>query len=183
MTGQPPEIRQFPGELIMWVLIISELAVFGVCLLVFLSLRLFDPALFAQSQDQLHRAAAGINTVVLVTSGFLAAMAMAAVRAGAAGRARVFLLAASALGAVFLALKGVEYADAFSQGIGVESNSFFTFYFLLTGFHAAHVVAGIIILLLVAIRPAPGGVEAGAQFWHMVDLVWVLLFPIIYLLQ
>ena len=167
----------------MWVLIVSELAVFGTCLLVFLALRLTDPALFASSQDQLHRAAAGINTVVLVTSGYLAALALAAIRQGGKARARGMMLAASGLGLVFLALKAVEYMDAFGQGIGIETNSFFTFYFLLTGFHAAHVIAGIVILLILSVRPTPTGVEAGTQFWHMVDLVWVLLFPIIYLLQ
>ena len=179
----PPRslLEAFPGELIMWVLIVSELAVFCVCLLILLTLRLTDPAIFAQSQDRLHRAAAGINTVVLVSSGYLAARAVTAVRHGAG--ARGWLLGAAGLGVVFLGLKSVEYADAISKGIGVETNAFFTFYYLLTGFHAAHVVAGIVILLLVAIRPQPAAVQAGAQFWHMVDLVWVLLFPIIYLLQ
>ncbi|MBA4491859.1 cytochrome c oxidase subunit 3 [Paracoccus sp. S1E-3] len=165
----------------MWVLIVSELAVFCVCLLILLALRLIDPELFAQSQDQLHRAAAGINTVVLVSSGYLAARAVAAVPRPLA--ARGWLLGAAGLGMVFLGLKSVEYADAISKGIGVETNAFFTFYYLLTGFHAAHVAAGIVILLLVAFRPQPAAVQAGAQFWHMVDLVWMLLFPVIYLLQ
>ena len=90
---------------------------------------------------------------------------------------------AALLGAVFLLLKGVEYADAARQGLGLETHVFYTFYWLLTLFHAAHVVAGIIILGLVSIRAGADGVEAGAQFWHMVDLVWVLLFPVIYLLR
>ncbi|MFI0395928.1 cytochrome c oxidase subunit 3 [Paracoccus jiaweipingae] len=174
-------LTELPGELVLWVLIISELAVFGAGLLVFLVLRLLDPALFAQSQDHLHRAAAGLNTVVLVSSGFCAARALHVV--GQAMRCRAWLAAAIALGGVFLALKAVEYADAIGQGIGIDSNRFFTFYFLLTGFHAAHVLAGMLILALVAIRPSRNGVQAGAQFWHMVDLVWVLLFPVIYLLR
>ena len=181
MSAQRSVLAQLPGELIMWVLIVSELAVFGACLLIFLALRLGDPAMFAAAQDQLHRAAAGANTVVLVSSGYAAARAAQAVERG--GAARPWLLAAAGLGVVFLALKAVEYADAIGKGIGVETNVFFTFYFLLTGFHAAHVIAGIVILLLVAIRPQAAGVQAGAQFWHMVDLVWVLLFPIIYLLR
>lgn len=179
MTARPTALRAPPGEMIMWVLIVSELAVFGAGLLVFLALRLRDPALFAQSQDQLHRVAAGINTVVLVTSGYFAARATLAQTPASV---RLWLGAAALTGCGFLALKGVEYTDAISKGIGIETNGFFTFYFLLTGFHAAHVVAGIVVLGLVAIRPAPAGVQAGAQFWHMVDLVWVLLFPIIYLL-
>ncbi|MDO5620850.1 MAG: cytochrome c oxidase subunit 3 [Paracoccus sp. (in: a-proteobacteria)] len=181
MTERRSLLDELPGELILWVLIISELAVFGAGLLVFLSLRLMDPAGFAEAQDHLHRASAAINTVVLVTSGWCAARALAVVDQARA--CRVWLAGAMGLGALFLVLKGVEYADAFRQGIGLESGTFYTFYFLLTGFHAAHVLAGIAILALVAIRPTRSGVEAGSQFWHMVDLVWVLLFPVIYLLR
>ena len=94
------------------------------------------------------------------------------------------LLAAAAitLGGVFLALKASEYADLFAQGIGTETHAFFTFSFLLTGFHAAHVLAGMILLALVAKIATPRAVETGVAFWHMVDLVWVLLFPVIYLI-
>ena len=173
---------RLPGELIMWVLIVSELAVFGVALLILLVLRLRDPAGFAEAQSHLHRLSAGVNTVVLVTSGLAAACAVRAARAGAGAAARRWLGGAMILGAVFLLLKGVEYGDALRQGIGLETHVFFTFYWLLTLFHAAHVVAGIVILGLVAIRARADAVEAGAQFWHMVDLVWVMLFPVIYLL-
>jgi nitric oxide reductase NorE protein len=95
----------------------------------------------------------------------------------------MWLAAAAALGVVFLVLKGIEYADKARSGIGIETSPFFTFYYLLTGFHAAHVVAGIVILGLVSLRCVPRTVEVGAAFWHMVDLVWVLLFPVIYLLR
>ncbi|MFV0292227.1 MAG: cytochrome c oxidase subunit 3 [Paracoccus sp. (in: a-proteobacteria)] len=182
MNENENQLKKLPGDLILWVLIISELAVFCVGLLVLLSLRLSDPALFAQSQAELHRVSAGINTVVLVTSGYAAARAVAAVAAGNMSLTRRWLWMAIGLAVVFLGLKAVEYADAFSKGIGIETNSFFTFYFLLTGFHAAHVLAGMVILGLVSIRPQLQSVQAGAQFWHMVDLVWVLLLPIVYLL-
>ena len=86
------------------------------------------------------------------------------------------------LGAVFLVLKGSEYADLFAQGIGTETHAFYTFSFLLTGFHAAHVLAGMVLLAVVGWLGTPKAVETGAAFWHMVDLVWVLLFPVVYLL-
>lgn len=171
-----------PGELIMWVLIISELAVFGAALLIFLTLRLGDPDGFSAAQDQLHRLSAGVNTMVLVTSGFGAALAVRAAEAGHRAAARRWLVVAILLGGVFLLLKGVEYADAASRGLGLETHVFFTFYWLLTLFHAAHVVAGMILLGIVAIRARADAVEAAGQFWHMVDLVWVMLFPVIYLL-
>lgn len=182
MTQDDSLLDELPGELMMWVLIISELLVFGAGLVVFLAIRLTDPVGFAEAQDHLHRTGAALNTIVLVTSGFLAARALNWREVGQRTKAKVALVAAAALGVVFLVIKGAEYADKAAQGIGPETNTFFTFYYLLTGFHAAHVVAGVVILLLVAWKDEPRNIETGAQFWHMVDLVWVILFPVVYLL-
>ena len=175
-------IATLPGDLMMWVLIVSELLVFGAGLLAFMGVRLTDPAGFAEAQSHLDRTGAGINTMILVTSGWLAALAVQDTLAARMARARILLLGAAVLGVVFLWIKGMAYASKGAAGITFETHPFFTFYYLLTGFHAAHVVAGVAILCLVAIRPRPTLVEAGAMFWHMVDLVWVLLFPVIYLL-
>lgn len=176
-----PRPGALPGELMIWILIISELAVFSAGLLALLATRLTDPAGFAEAQAHLHRVGAAVNTVVLVSSGYLAAVA-----AGAAARrpglARLLLILAAGLGALFLAVKALEYIDLFSVGIGTETHPFFTFSYLLTGFHAAHVLAGMVLLLAVAIRPAARAVGVAAAFWHMVDLVWVLLVPVVYLL-
>ena len=171
-----------PGDLMMWVLIISELLVFGGGLLAFLGVRLTDPAGFMEAQSHLHRTGAGLNTVVLVTSGWLAALAVRTAEVGNILRTRPYLAAAALLGAVFLWIKGTEYAAKGAAGITFETHPFFMFYYLLTGFHAVHVVAGIAILGLVGWKATPRNVETGTAFWHMVDLVWVLLFPIIYLL-
>lgn len=185
MTDEAAErsaLDDLPGDLMMWVLIISELLVFGAGLVAFLAVRIGDPAGFAEAQAHLHRTGAGVNTVILVTSGWLAAQAVAAAEAGERPRTRLLLAAAMALGAAFLVIKGIEYVDKAAEGITFETHPYFTFYYLLTGFHAAHVVAGIVILGLVAIQCRPRTVEVGTAFWHMVDLVWVLLFPILYLL-
>ncbi len=175
-------IDELPGELLMWVLIISELLVFGAGLIAFMGVRLTDPAGFAEAQSHLYRTGAALNTAVLVTSGYLAAQALHWRQIARRLAARLALIAAAALGVVFLVIKGVEYAGKAAQGITYETHPFFLFYYLLTGFHAAHVLAGVGILLLVAWRDDPRNIEAGAQFWHMVDLVWILLFPVIYLL-
>ncbi|HRO13727.1 MAG TPA: cytochrome c oxidase subunit 3 [Paracoccus sp. (in: a-proteobacteria)] len=182
-SSPPSLLDDLPGELLIWVLIVSELAIFGAGLLAFLAVRLGDPEGFAASQDQLHRVSAAINTAVLVTSGWFAARAARDAEHGRAGPVRVNLALAGLLGIVFLVLKGLEYADSMAKGLGTDTHPFFTFYYLLTGFHAAHVLAGVLILALVAIRARADHVEAGAQFWHMVDLVWVILFPVIYLLR
>lgn len=169
--------RGLPGELMMWVLIFSELAVFGAGLAIFLALRIFDPGGFAEAQTALMPALAGTNTVVLITSGYMAALA---VRHNE--KARLLLVPAALLGILFLVLKGIEFRHKAELGITFETHDFFMFYYLLTGFHAAHVVAGIGILLLVAWTRVPAHIQTGAAFWHMVDLVWVLLFPVVYLI-
>ncbi len=175
-------IDELPGELLMWVLIISELLVFGAGLVAFMSVRLTDPTGFAEAQSHLYRTGAALNTAVLVTSGYLAAQALHWRTAEHRDRARYALIGAAMLGVTFLIIKGIEYAGKATQGIDFETHPFFMFYYLLTGFHAAHVLAGVGILLLVAWRDEPRNIEAGAQFWHMVDLVWIMLFPVIYLL-
>ncbi len=174
-------LGELPGDFMMWILIASELLVFGAALLALLAVRATDPSSFAADQALLDRTAGALNTLVLVTSGFLAAGAVAARAHGARSRARLLLLAAAALGTVFLIVKFFEYAHKAELGIDIETSSFFTLYYLITGFHALHVVAGIMILGLVAAADSERNMETGVAFWHMVDLVWVLLFPIVYL--
>lgn len=175
-------LEELPGELMMWVLIVSELLVFGAGLVAFLTMRLTDVQGFASAQAGLNQTLAGMNTIILVTSGYLAARGVRAVALEQLRHARWHFLWAGLLGAGFLAIKFKEYAGEFAQGIGPDTHSFYMFYFLLTGFHAAHVVAGVIILWLLAAWPRLRAAEAGAAFWHMVDLVWVLLFPVVYVL-
>lgn len=170
-----------PGDLMIWVLIVSELAVFCAGVLAFLAVRVSDPAGFAAAQAHLDGMAAGVNTVLLVSSGLLAALA---VRPGTARwRQRGLLWGAAGLGGGFLWLKGAEYADKAARGIDTDTHPFFMFYYLLTGFHAAHVAAGIVVLGLVSWRCQRAAMEDGVAFWHMVDLVWVLLYPALYLLR
>jgi len=183
-SSQPESdiLSELPGELMMWVLIVSELFVFGAFLIVFLAVRVANPGQFTADQALLNQTAAAINTIALVTSGFCAAAALRAREAGERRQARLWLAAAGSLGILFLVVKGFEYWSKAELGIGIDTSPFFTFYFLITGFHALHVVAGIVILALVAWADAVRNMEAAVSFWHLVDLVWVLLFPIIYIL-
>lgn len=175
-------IDDLPGELLIWVLIASEMLVFAAGVTVMSVLRLGDPTGFAGAQAHLDGRAAALNTVLLVSSGLAAALAQRASEAGRRPQARRWLGLAALGGVGFLAVKLAEYAGHAAEGIGIDSHPFFTFYYLLTGFHAAHVAAGIVVLALVAWRESPAAVEAGAAFWHMVDLVWVLILPPVYLL-
>jgi nitric oxide reductase NorE protein len=176
-------LSELPGELMMWVLIASELLVFGAALLACLGVRIADPVRFAADQALLDQTAGAINTIVLVTSGLCAAFAARERERERRATARRWLLTAAGLGVLFLVVKGLEYGAKMEIGIGIESSPFFTFYYLITGFHALHVVAGIVILALVSWADSLSNMEAAVAFWHMVDLVWVLLFPIIYVLR
>lgn len=174
-------LSSLPGNPMMWILILGELAVFGAFFIGFAVARALDPETFATSQAHLDRLLGGVNTMVLITSGWLVAVAVHR-RARNQGH-RAFMLAAMAVGLVFLGIKAVEYADKAAQGLGPETDMFFQLYYLMTGFHALHVVLGLIILGIVTWRNSLDNMETGAAFWHMVDLIWVLLYPLIYLLR
>lgn len=174
-------LNGLPGNPMMWILILGELAVFGALLLGFSVARTLNPATFADAQNHLHRVLGGLNTLVLVTSGFLVAAAIW--RRREERDARLLLLSGMALGLVFLAVKGVEYGDLIAAGIGIETDTFFQLYFLITGFHAAHIILGLIIFAIVYFADSIENLETGAAFWHMLDMVWVLIYPIIYLVR
>jgi nitric oxide reductase NorE protein len=176
-------LEDLPGDPMIWVLIFSELAAFGLFLGAFVVARVVQPALFASGQAVLDSGLAGMNTVVLVTSGWAAAHGAQAARKGARTVARLWLSGAMTLGALFIAIKLTEYAGEIGSGVGLETSPFFTLYFLLTGFHLLHVVLGIVILGIVCRRAEASGVETGTAFWHMVDLVWIVMFPIVYLVR
>jgi len=176
-------LEGLPGDPMMWVLVFSELVAFGLFLGAFIVARAVRPAIFASGQTALDLTLAGCNTIVLVTSGWAAAKGAASARADEARRARLWLLLAMALGGAFVTIKLVEYAREIGAGIGLETSVFFTLYFLLTGFHLLHVCLGIIILAVVCRRADPVDVETGTVFWHMVDLVWIVMFPIVYLVR
>lgn len=176
-------LETLPGHPLIWILILSELMVFGAFLLGFSGARVTDPAGFAVSQMRLDRVVGGINTMVLLTSGLFAVFAVHAIKSGNVGRCRGWLSLTALLGVIFLAIKIIEYKAKLDVGITIETNSFFTLYFLITGFHALHVVMGLGVLAVVAMRPQPVNIETGVAFWHMIDLIWVLVFPVVYLVR
>ena len=176
-------LSTLPGNPLIWVLILSEMLVFAAFFGMFAWLRAGDREVFDASQQLLDPIAGGINTMVLLTSGLFAALAVQAISHGNKRRCRQWLAATCALGVLFCVIKIVEYADKIGQGLSPETNTFFTFYYLLTGFHFAHVLFGLGLLALVAWRISHANVETAAAFWHMVDLIWILLYPIIYLLR
>lgn len=184
VTGQQGDAFDgLPGNPMMWILILSELAVFGVAFVGFSVARMFDPATFDAGQEHLDRLLGGLNTLVLLTSGYLAARGVEAGRADDKKTASRWMLAAAAVGCVFLVIKLVEYGHTLDAGYDINTNAFFALYFMLTGFHFFHVIMGVIVLCVVARWNATENLETGAAFWHMVDLIWVLLYPLVYLVR
>ncbi len=180
-----------PGDLAMWCFILAELLVFGIFFISYAITRSRHIALFNESQLQLDRTSGFINTLLLVTSSYFVVRAVAAIQAGVGKNGSRWLLAAMACGAVFVGLKLLEFASKINAGISMSTNTFYMFYLFLAFFHFMHVILGMVILGAVALKAWRGGytindydgAETAAAYWHMVDLVWIILFPLIYVLR
>lgn len=179
-----------PGGWLIWMVILVELFTFGAALVGFVVSRRDEPQVFAAGRAALNQPLALANTVVLLTGGWMMANAVTSLRRGAAKHASRWILAASGSGLFFLVLKGIEWSQKLHHGLGLHRDSFFMWYWLLTGFHFLHVVVAVFILLALY-RGVRGGrwtqadhldVESGGAFWHLCDLVWLLLYPTVYLL-
>ncbi len=185
------EPRALPGDLAMWFFILAELLVFGVFFLAYAFARTRNVELFNASQLELSQLSGAINTVLLVTSSYLVVRAVDRVRRGHSRPAALWLGAAMACGGAFLVLKLIELGGKMGAGITMSTNVFYMFYLGLGAFHFMHVVLGMVILGAVTLKAWQGGysaanhggVETGAAYWHMVDLVWIVLFPLIYVLR
>lgn len=187
----PAAGRYPPGDLAIWIFILAELSVFAIFFVAYAFTRMSNPELFNLYQATLDRGAALINTLALITSSYFVVRALAAIRVGEGERCARWLGLAILMGLVFLGVKGLEYAHHFGQGITLSTNRFYMFYLSLTFFHFMHVILGLVILLAVALKARKGdydaqehtGVETGASYWHMVDLVWLILFPLVYVMH
>ncbi|MEH6763352.1 MAG: cytochrome c oxidase subunit 3 [Aequorivita antarctica] len=178
-----------PGGILMWIVIYLELVTFGIAL-VFMALNArAEPEMFHESRLLLNTAYGAINTVFLLSSGLCMAQSVHFLKKGNFSKSKLFLNLTILGGFLFLALKSVEYYDKVEVGLTIGYNDFFGYYWMLTLFHVVHVIVGIVILALSArtLRKKPETLkiedyQSGATFWHMCDLIWLLLFPIIYLL-
>ncbi|MEI8256010.1 MAG: cytochrome c oxidase subunit 3 [Deltaproteobacteria bacterium] len=190
-TGHEGSVFYPPGGLMVWIFIVLELITFGAAICIFVFEGTGEAASYAAARRTLDVPLATVNTLALLTSGFFAAMGVAAYKEPARRASSRWMLGAAAFGTLFVALKLTEYRAKLSAGHGMGSSTFFSFYWVLTGFHLLHVVLGIAILLYLAVRvrsvkpfESPDlGLETGVAFWHMCDLIWVMLFPVIYLVR
>ncbi len=190
--GSLPETSRYPpGDLAVWIFILAELAVFAIFFAAYAFTRMQHVVLFDQYQATLDRNAALLNTLALITASYFVVRAVAAIREGRAEGCRRWLWAAIGMGVLFLVIKSTEYAHHLGEGVRLSSNTFYMFYLSLTFFHFMHVILGVIVLLVLAVRVGRGrydarehtDVESGASYWHMVDLVWLILFPLVYVMH
>ena len=184
---EPAQARHVPGEAGIWVLIGGELAAFSAFFLVFAYYRGLQPEIFQAGHALLDRGIGLTNTIILLTSSLFVALAVQRVRDGREGAGR-WLRAALACGLAFAALKVLEYAQKIGAGITPLTNDFFMYYFAFTGVHLLHVAigSGALIFAMGVCRREPSAtrtmiVECAGIFWHLVDLLWIILFALFYL--
>jgi cytochrome c oxidase subunit 3 len=200
---QSLDTQAHAARLGMWIFLSSELLLFGGLFALYWAYRSMYPGDFEIAVAHNNLAIGTANTVILITSSFTVALALHTVRAGHPLRAAVLLFLSLGAGMLFLVLKGVEYGQHIHEGIlpagayhyeklpTPGARMFFTLYYLMTGLHAAHVVIGMGLLFWLAVGAYRRiyssanqiHVECGALYWHLVDVVWIFLWPMLYLMH
>lgn len=183
--------RHLPGDPGVWFFITADTCMFGLFFASFVVERLHNVALFDRSQQALSPTIGMLNTLFLVSGSYFVVLAVDAAKRNARSRVISCLALALACAVAFSLAKLFEYADKFRHGLTPATNDFFTYYFILTGLHFLHVLIAIVvtIVLMRMSRKTDFGarylliLESGASYWHMVDLLWVVLFPLVYLVR
>ncbi len=175
-----------PGGILIWIVIFLELSVFAIASMALAYYSTDDPVRYHTSRLMLDPTFGVINTVLLLTSGYFMARSLDDFKQDRRSHGNSSLLLTILGGLLFLVIKMVEYSQKIDAGLTLGYDTFFNFYWLLTGFHVVHVLIGLVILgfIYFGVRRKsvkPEDFEAGAAFWHMCDLIWLLIFPMLYL--
>jgi nitric oxide reductase NorE protein len=180
---------RLPGEEGVWVLIFGDIGVFSIFFLTYAYYRGQDPALFHRGSSALSPTLGVINTLLMLTSSWFVATALHLARQQRARAAARSFALGLCCGVGFVGVKVIEYGAKFRAGITLTTNDFFMFYFAFTGIHLLHVLIGIAVLSFLMRHTLAGALderriqhlESGASFWHLVDLLWIVLFGLLYL--
>lgn len=187
----PPKEGRIPGSMAIWVGIFSEMSEFALMFGIYFLAKVHHPDVFDEGPLKLNTLAGTINTLLLITSSFFVAKAMAAMRRNQLQVSVRWLAMAIAAGWLYLVIKYLEYVWNTEQGIGPDTNLFFTVYYYMTFNHLLHVGWGSGALLWGILRIRSGGytpenhegLESIASYWHMIDLAWIIIFPLLYVLR
>lgn len=187
----------------MWVFLGTEVMFFGGLFTAYAVYRYLYPAAFAEASSHTDLLLGGINTAVLLTSSLMMALGVRAAQLGQRKALVMFLVLTLLMGAAFLGIKGMEYYKEYQEGLvpglnftfagenAQQVRLFFVFYFFMTGLHAIHMIIGLGVVTVLAILAWRGRfsthyytpVELTGLYWHFVDIVWVFLYPLLYLVS
>lgn len=191
------------SKLGLWLFLVTEILLFGGLFVTYIMYRGLYPAMFHEAHTHLNRILGGINTIVLICSSLTMAMAVRSTQRSDANRANQFLLATLFFAFLFLVIKYIEYAHKFHEGLlpgshfaphaaftEPKAGLFFSLYFMMTGLHGIHVLVGMGLIAWILYRSNKGHfdahystpVELTGIYWHLVDLIWIYLFPLFYLI-
>lgn len=178
------------AKLGIWTFLATEVLLFGGLFTAYTVFRISQPRMFHTEYLKLNRLFGAVNTVVLICSSLTVALGIAAIREGKQRMLKVCLLLTLLLAATFLGVKYAEYSEHIALGELPRTNNFFSLYYMMTGLHAIHVLAGMIALTTMLVLSCRGKfsadyhspVEITGLYWHFVDLVWIYLFPLLYLI-
>ncbi len=188
-SQRPNPHGHVPGDSSMWFFVVGDLLIFGVYFVGYMFFRGQNHELFLAGQAQLNLDIGAVNTVVLLTSSLFVALGVAAARAGNRVDALRRFWIALGLGAAFPLLKMFEWIPEVSRGLTPGKDLFFMYYYVMTGMHLCHVALGLVVLCFVirnvktSQKPKIPLAETGATYWHMVDVLWLVLFALLYLMR
>jgi heme/copper-type cytochrome/quinol oxidase subunit 3 len=172
----------------MWLFLASEVMFFTGLIVAYVVLR-FNSATWPVVADVLNVPLVAANTFILIVSSVTMVLALDAYERREVQRGRYFLIATMVLGIIFLSIQAIEWNELLHEGIEPATNLFGATFYTLTGFHGAHVTGGVFWILGVTIAAFRGhyvdkplGIEVLGLYWHFVDLVWIILFTIVYLI-
>ena len=188
---KPHPITGIPnGKFGIWLFLASEVMLFGSLFSSYILLRTGAPS-WPRGADELNIPLATVNTMVLITSSITMVMAWASLKMNSLSKFRLYMVATLACSFIFLVIKYFEYSSKFHHNHFPSTNNFFGIYFTLTGLHGIHIIGGIIVNTYLLFFTGlwhkdrehfENRVENAGLYWHFVDLVWIFLFPSLYLL-
>jgi nitric oxide reductase NorE protein len=190
LEGATKVERKIPGEEGLWVFLLGDMGIFALFFGTLLVTRGKHPDMWHLGQSQLHPLVGILNTCLLLTGSYLVVLASRHVGDGTKRASRLFLATLACAGG-FAVAKATEYVLLINAGHTASTSDFFMYYFVFTGIHLAHLVIGAILMFALSrvVRPETFTerrrrfVECGACYWHMVDLLWLVLFPLLYLVR
>lgn len=188
------------AKLGMWLFLLTEILLFGGMFILYAAYRYRHPAEFHQAAEELNRIIGALNTLILLTSSLTMALSISAIQKGHRKLSTYFLIATILFGFLFLVNKYIEWSGKFQHGIYPNSPEllarsqgeilFYGLYYAMTGFHGLHVLAGILLLNVMLYLVMTGTIRKGdfillensGLYWHLVDIIWIFLFPLFYLI-